>query len=151
MLLGAMPYVTHYGLSAALLGVNKQSLIAVNSTFQSITTSVVVAIFAPWGLNAATAAIALRPLASASIPVVFVRRHCGISIRLVLWAQAPILGAALMMGAVVWLVRRVLGSHMSGAMLLPVLIAAGGSSYALFINYLAPELAAAYRRRLSVR
>jgi O-antigen/teichoic acid export membrane protein len=149
MLLGAMPYVSHYALSAALLATNKQSQIAVNSTFQSITTAAVIPIFAPLGLTAATAAIALRPLASASIPALLARRHCGISIKMVLRAQAPILGAAMLMGVVVWLLRSFLVSHISGALLLPLLIAAGASSYAVFVRYLAPDLARAFVNRFS--
>jgi len=149
MLLGAMPYVSHYALSAALLATNKQSQIAVNSTVQSITTAAVIPIFAPLGLTAAIAAIALRPLASASIPALLARRHCGISIKMVLRAQAPILGAAMLMGVVVWLLRSLLVSHISGALLLPLLIAAGASSYAVFVRYLAPDLASAFVNRFS--
>jgi O-antigen/teichoic acid export membrane protein len=149
MFLGAMPYVSHYALSAALLATNKQSQIAVNSTFQSITTAAVIPIFAPLGLTAATAAIALRPLASASIPALLVRRHCGISIKMVLRAQAPIVGAAMLMGVVVWLLRNLLVSHISGALLLPLLIAAGASSYAVFVRYLAPDIASAFVNRFS--
>ena len=147
MLLGAMPYVTHYGLSAALLATNKQSQVAVNSTFQSITTAAVVPIFGPLGLTAATAAIALRPLVSASIPAVLARRHCGISFRLVLQAQAPILGAAAVMGLVVWLIRSLLVSHVAGALLLPILVAAGAASYAVCVRYLAPDLTRNYANR----
>jgi O-antigen/teichoic acid export membrane protein len=147
MLLGAMPYVSHYGLSAVLLATNNQPQIAVNSTFQSITTAAVVPIFGALGLTAATAAIALRPLASASIPLVMARRHCGISTKLVLQAQARVLGAAIIMGGVVWLLRSLLVSHIGGALLLPILIAAGALSYAVFIRYLAPDLARSYVSR----
>jgi PST family polysaccharide transporter len=147
MLLGAMPYVSHYALSAALLATNKQSQVAVNSTFQSITTAAVVPIFAPLGLTAAATAIALRPLVSASIPAVLARRHCGIPIRLVLLAQTPIMGAAVMMGCVVWLVRSLLVSNIGGVLLLPVLIAAGALSYAVFVRLMAPDLARTYSSR----
>ena len=148
MLLGAMPYVSHYGLSAALLATNKQSQIAVNSTFQSLATAAVVPVFGPLGLTAVTAAIALRPLVSATIPAALARRHVGIPMTLVVQAQAPILGAALMMGAVVWLLKSILVAHLSGGLLLPLMIAAGAASYAVFVGFLARDLAMEYRSRL---
>jgi hypothetical protein len=68
---------------------------------------------------------------------------------MVLRAQAPILGAAMLMGVVVWLLRSFLVSHISGVLLLPLLIAAGASSYAVAARYLAPDLASAFVNRLS--
>lgn len=151
MLLGAIPYVTHYGLSAALLAMNRQSLIAVNSTVQAIATVVVVAIFAPFGLTPATAAIALRPLATATIPMVYARRHCGISATKVLRAQVPLILAALGMGAAVWTMSHLLAPHLRAGVLLVALIAVGAIVYALLLAVFAPQIAARYRERLGFR
>jgi PST family polysaccharide transporter len=147
MLLGAMPYAAHYALSAALLAMNKQSLIAVNSTVQSVATVVVVAIFAPLGLNAAAAAIALRPLATAAIPIAFARRHCGLEASAVWRAQAEVFLAAAAMGVIVWLTKLALEPYLNAAALLTVLVLAGALVYGLLIRWLLPAEAAALAAR----
>ena len=151
LLLGAMPYVAHYGLSAALLGLNRQSLVAVNATVQTIATVVVVFVFAPLGLTAATAAIALRPLATAVIPIAFAQRHCGIPASSVIRAQAGVFGAALVMGLGVCGLDWSLANRVTPAMLLAILIAAGVALYAGLIVLLVPGLAAPYLVRLGMR
>jgi len=151
LLLGAMPYVAHYGLSAVLLGMNRQSLVAVNSTVQTFATIVVVFVFAPLGLTAATAAIALRPLVTAAIPIAFAQRHCGIPARSVIRAQAPVFCAALLMGLGVYALEWSLAGRVAPAILLTALIAAGVAIYAGLIVLLVPELAAPYLVRLGLR
>ena len=148
LLVGAMPYVTHYGLSAALLGLNRQSLVAVNATAQTAATVIVVFLFAPLGLEAVTAAIALRPLVTAIIPIEFTRRHLGISRRSVMRAQAPVLLAAVLMGALVGVLGWVLTGHVKSTVLLGVLIGTGAASYAGMIAVLLPDAAAPYLARL---
>ncbi len=149
MLLGAMPFATHYALSAALLGLNKQASVAINSTVQTVSVVIVTALFAPWGLNAATAAIAFRPLATSPIPLYFARKQCGIPIRLVLRAQLPLFVAALLMGAVVWLIELLLAPVLTPAALLAVAIASGMALYPLFCLWLAPRtLTAPFSERL---
>jgi O-antigen/teichoic acid export membrane protein len=147
MLLGAMPYAAHYALSAALLALNRQSLIAVNSTVQSIATVVVVAIFAPLGLNAAAAAIALRPLATAAIPIAFAQRHCGLKAGAVWRAQAGVFLAAAAMGVTVWLSRLALARYLHPAALLAVLVLIGALAYGLLIMRVLPAEAAALTAR----
>lgn len=151
LLLGCMFYVSHYGLSAALLGLNRQSLVAVNATVQTLATIVVVFLFAPFGLVAATAAIALRPLATAIIPVEFAYRHCHLSRRLVLTAQAPVFLAAAGMGLVVVALQWGLGHIMKPAALLALAIVAGVTSYAALIVWLVPDAAAPYLTHLGLR
>jgi hypothetical protein len=51
------------------------------------------------------------------------------------------------MGCVVWLVRSLLVSNIGGVLLLPVLIAAGVLSYAVFVRLMAPDLARTYSSR----
>jgi PST family polysaccharide transporter len=148
LILGAMPYVTHYGLSAALLGMNRQSLVAVNATVQTLATVIVVFIFAPLGLVAATAAIALRPLATAVIPMAFTRRHFRLSVGTVLRAQGPVFLAAVIMGLVVLALEFTLAAHLGSGVLLTLLISAGVLSYATLIVLLEPDLAAPYLERL---
>jgi O-antigen/teichoic acid export membrane protein len=148
LLLGAMPYAMHYALSAALLAMNKQPLIAVNSTVQLIATVIVVAAFAPFGLNAATAAIALRPLATAAIPMGFAQRHCGIHAGTVLRAQVPVLTAALLMGILVWAVKLVMAPHLPAALLLGLMTVTGILGYSVLIRLIMPDVAAAYVARL---
>ncbi len=148
MLLGAMPYAAHYALSAALLAMNKQSLIAVNSTVQSAATVIVVAIFAPFGLNAAAAAIALRPLATAAIPIAFAQRHCGLRASAVWRAQADVFLAAAAMGAAVWLTKLALERYLNAAVLLAALVLTGALVYGLLIMRLMPAESAALAARL---
>ncbi len=144
MLLGVMPYVTHYGLSAALLAMNQQSKIAANSAVQSMTTVVVTILFAPFGLNPATAAIAARPLVTAVVPMAFARREIGLAMGAVLRAQAPVLGATVTMAALVLGLEYVLAGRMNDLPLLALLVAAGATAYALLIRSLMPELAAGF-------
>ena len=151
LLLGSLPYVTHYGLSAALLAMNKQSMIAVNSTVQTLATIAVVAIFAPLGLDTVAAAIALRPMATAVIPVGFARRHCGISANTVFRAQWPVLCCAMMMGAVVTALRLTLAPYLGKPALLVLLVLAGAASYAVAVRLMLPEAAASLVARLRRR
>jgi O-antigen/teichoic acid export membrane protein len=148
MLLGAMPYAAHYALSAALLAMNKQSLVAVNSTVQSIATVIVVAIFAPFGLNAAAAAIALRPLATAAIPIAFAQRHLGLEASGVWRAQAEVFLAAAAMGAIVYLTKLALERYLNPPALLAVMVLAGGVAYGLLIMRILPSETAALAARL---
>jgi teichuronic acid exporter len=144
MLLGIIPYVTHYALSAALLGVNRQSSIAINATAQTVTLVIVSAVFAPLGLIPATAAIACRPLVTATIPIMLARRLCGLAVKGVLLAQLPALIAAVVTGAIVFVVRWALNPYMSDAALLLTLIAAGAGTYMILVRVLLPEFARPY-------
>jgi PST family polysaccharide transporter len=151
LLLGAMPYVAHYGLGAALLGMNKQSLVAVNATVQTVATVVVVLMVAPLGVDAAAAAIALRPLVTLVIPLAFARRHFAISTQSVARAQAPVFTAAAFMGIIVAGLEWSLAGHLRPAALLALLIAVGIASYAGLVLAMAPGLAAPYLVRLGLK
>jgi Polysaccharide biosynthesis C-terminal domain len=130
---------------------NRQSLVAVNATVQTIATVVVVFVFTPMGLTAATAAIALRPLVTAAIPIAFAQRHCGIPARSVIRAQALVFCAALLMGLGVCALEWSLANRVVPAVLLAILVAAGIAGYAGLIVLLLPELAAPYLVRLRMR
>jgi teichuronic acid exporter len=151
MMLGIMPYVTHYALSAALLGVNRQSAIAINATAQAITLTIVSAVFAPFGLLAATAAIACRPLLTSVFPVVFAQRYCGIAPKGVALAQLPALLAACATGAAVFGLKLLLEPYVSTVPLLVLLVLAGAVVYGALISRLMPEFAAQFTARIPAR
>jgi O-antigen/teichoic acid export membrane protein len=148
MMLGIMPYVTHYGLSAALLGINRQSAIAINATAQTITLVLVSFAVAPFGLYAATAAIACRPLLTATIPVFFARRYCGIAPKSVLISQLPALLAAAVTGAALLAIRVVVAPYFNSSVALLGLMLSGIVIYCAAIAVLSPAIAAAYSTRL---
>jgi O-antigen/teichoic acid export membrane protein len=147
MLLMCLPYVTHYGLSAALLGINKQSAIAVNSAVQTAVTVLVVAVFAPLGLNAAVSAIALRPFATAPLPMFYVHRYGGLSPRGIVSAQLPLLAAALVMGAVVAGLAYLCKARVPDLVTLPLLVVVGVGIYGALLCKFLPALAAPYLQR----
>jgi len=151
MILGIMPQVTHYALSAALLGANRQSSIAVNATAQTVTLTLVSLIFAPFGLIPATAAIATRPLVTSVFPVMFARRYCGVEPKRVFAAQTPALLAACITGAVTFAAQRVLMPHTGPVILLAVLIVVGGTTYAVLATQLMPDFAAQFTAKLPAR
>jgi len=146
--LGIIPYVTHYALSAALLGMNRQSSIAINATAQTATLLLVSAVFAPLGLYPATAAIACRPLLTATIPVIFARRYGGIAAKGVLLAQTPALLAAGATGALLLGLRWVLAPYLGSLVLLAGLTAVGVVTYGALVRLWLPEFAAQIAARL---
>jgi hypothetical protein len=147
-MLGIMPFVTHYALSAALLGTNRQSAIAINATVQTLTLIPVTALFAPFGLYAVTAAIACRPLLTASIPVLFARHYCGLSPKSALVPQLPALVAATATGAITWGMNLLLAPYMGRVVLLAWLVLVGVVTYAALIARLLPDVAAEFTARL---
>jgi O-antigen/teichoic acid export membrane protein len=151
LMLGIIPYVTHYALSAALLGMNRQSSIAINATAQTCTLLLVSVVFAPFGLYPATAAIACRPLLTATIPVIFARRYGGIAAKGVLLAQAPALLAACATGALLFGLKSVLTPYAGSMTLLVGLAVAGVVTYGALIGLLLPDFAAQLTARLPGR
>jgi len=151
MMLGILPYVTHYALSAALMGTNNQSKIAFNATVQTITLVLVSIIFAPMGLIIATAAIACRPLLTASIPVYFARKYCGLGTRLAIQGQLRPFTAAAVMAGVVYGLEIALRGHISDGALLVGVIAVCAATYATLICVLLPQVAKPVLARLRGR
>ena len=151
MMLGVIPYVTHYALSAALLGMNRQSTIAINATAQTCTLLLVSAVFAPLGLYPATAAIACRPLVTATIPIIFARRYGGIAAKGVLLAQAPALLAACATGALLFGLKLMLTPYAGSLTLLVGLAVLGVVTYGALVGLLLPDFAAQLTSRLPGR
>jgi len=151
MILGIIPQVTHYALSAALLGANRQSAIAINATAQTLALTLASLIFAPFGLYPATAAIATRPLITSVFPLAFARRYCNIEPKRVLAAQLPALLAACTTGAIVFAAQWLLRPAMNAVVLLPILVLIGGVTYALLAIRLLPDFAAQFTAKLPVK
>ena len=151
MILGLLPYVTHYGLSAALLGTNRQSAIAINATTQALIVIPVTALSAPFGLHTATAAIASRPLLTAGIPMLFARHYCGLGPKDVLLPQVPALLASVATGAVMWGLNLLLAPYLNQVVLLAWLVLAGAVTYAALIARLLPEVAQRFTRVAATR
>ncbi len=149
VMLGSIAFVTHYGLSAALLGLNRQSAIAINATAQMIITVVVMSVFAPFGLNLATGAFALRTLVAAPVPAKLARQYSGISYAEIVGAQARVLLAAVMMGLGVVALRMLLTPHVAQKYLLLILVLAGALIYAVLVARLEPNVVAQFTRRFS--
>ena len=151
MMLGILPYITHYTLSAALMGTNNQSKIAFNATVQTITLVLVSLVFAPLGLIIATAAIACRPLLTASIPVYFARKYCGLGVRLAILGQIRPFSAAAVMAGVVYGLEIGLRGHMSDGALLVSLVGVGALTYVTLISVLLPDVVKPLLARLRRR
>lgn len=151
VMLGSIFYVTHYGLSAALLGMNRQSAIAVHTTMQTIITVIVMSVFAPFGLNVATGAFALRTLVAAPVPAQFARRYSGISFTEIAGAQARVFLAAGVMGLGVVVLRVLLTPYVAQKYLLVILVLAGALIYAVSVARLQPDVVAQMTRRFTRR
>ncbi len=151
MMLLSIPFVTQYCAGAMLLAFNHQSSEAWLSLVQTVITLVLVIVFAPFGLIAATTAFALRPLLSLPLSVRMVRQRCAVSARLFYEAQRPTLMAAVIMGVVVTGVRVALQPWLPSVVLLPVLVALGAGCYALLMSMLLPEFLRQFVARFSAR
>ncbi len=141
LLISSMPYVVHYALSAALLGMNRQSAIAANSTVQGITTVISIVISAPFGLIATVATFGIRPLLTAPIPMHYLRRDAGMPFAVVSSALAPILAAAVLMGLILLALAATVDAFLPqpAVLMLPVLTVTGIGVYGLLLSVLAPE------------
>ncbi len=151
MLLACMPLVTQYMGGAALLAMNFQKLEAIVSIAQAITTVAVVAAGAPFGLVAASVGIAARPFILLPLSAGLLQRYCGIPSSTIFRPQWPALAASLAMGASVWLLRLALGSVVTDAVALPILVIAGAAVYGLLAKLMMPAVVAQLVSRLPGR
>ncbi len=148
MLMG-VPCITLYCATAVLLAMNRQKWEALISTAQTSSTLLAVLCFAPFGLVAASAAIALRPLILMPLPVVLMNRLCKLPLGVILRTQAPALAAAVLMGAAVSLLGLHLENIFSDANDLIILIAFGAIVYVLLIGLLLPDFCIGLLKQLS--
>lgn len=140
LLLSCISYVTYYCTTALLLALNERSAEAVTSTLQALTVAVAVFVAARFGLDLAAGAILASLFALLPVPLILLKRRCGIAIGAVVGAQFPALMAATVMGAAVWLIATEFQARLSGVMLLSVLLVCGVAIYAAAIAALAPGL-----------
>jgi len=148
MLMG-VPCITLYCATAVLLAMNRQKWEAFISTVQTSTTLLAAISFAPFGLIAASAAIALRPLLLLPLPVLLMHRVCKLPVRLILRTQAPALTASVLMGAAVWLLGPHLEHLFGDTVALILLILSGAAIYALVIALLLPAFSGRLVRKLT--
>ncbi len=148
MMLMCLPYVTHYAVSAALLGLHRQKAVAVTSTIQTATTVVATLFAAPFGLTAAIGALSVQPVLTAPLPVFYLRRASGLGVRSIFGAQLPLLLSALAMGVSVLGLIAVLDRVLAAPPLLGLSIALGAFVYGALILRFAPDVAAPYVDRI---
>jgi O-antigen/teichoic acid export membrane protein len=151
MLLMGLPMLTFYCTTTILLALNQQATEALISTVQTVTTILVVLAVAPFGLTAATAAIALRQLALLPLPLALLRRRCGIPLSAMLASQLPALLAASASAIVVWLLGPELERLLGSVKALPLLVVLGAVVYAPLIALLAPAFVGEMLRRVAGR
>jgi O-antigen/teichoic acid export membrane protein len=151
MLLMCIPMVTHFSVGAALLALNLQFSEAALSIAQTIITVASVLLFAPFGLIPATAAIAFRPYLLLPVSTGLLQVKADVSWRSVTRTQAPVLCAALVMGAAVVLLRLWLQPLMNSVVLLAVLVAVGGAVYVALIAMLLPAYVQEFTARMLSR
>jgi len=151
MLLTCVALVTQYMGGAALLAMNFQRSEALVSIAQTVTTVLAVAICAPFGVLAASVAIAARPYLLLPLSVWLLRRRCGIPAAGIFRPQLPALAASLVMGVCVTLLRLTLVGVVSDAVALPLLVVGGGIVYAVMITITMPQMVAQFVTRLPRR
>jgi len=147
MLMG-LPCITLYCSTAVLLATNRQKWEAAISTTQTSATLLAALLFAPLGLIAAAAAIALRPLVLFPLPVLLMHRLCKLPVRLILHTQAPALIASALMGIAIWLLGPHLEQLFGNAVALGVLIVSGAALYIAAITLLLPDFCGHLLRQL---
>jgi len=139
MLLTGMPLVTFYVTTAALLALNRQRSEAYIAVAQSVAIVIAVAVAAPFGLAATSAAIGAACLATLPLGVVILRRQSRLALRDILLPQAPAFLAAGAMGIVVSLSRAPLEAAFSSVTALGIMICAGTIFYAVLLAIMTPE------------
>lgn len=134
MLLMAMPFVTYYVTTAVLLALNRQKWEAGMSIVQTVSALLVLAGAAPFGLNAVSAAIAVRAVVLLPWPIFILRRHCGLRVGDMLLPQLPPLAASALMGVVILVLKSELdAANIKDMHALFILIATGAICYAIVL------------------
>ena len=149
LLLTCIPMVSSYTVGALLLAFNRQTAEAMVATAQTIASLLAVVVAAPFGLNAAVAAIAARPLLILPLPLLAAKTKCNISINAILAPQIPLLVCAVIMGVAVAASRFFLVGLRSDAILLVALTMIGAATYALAVAVMLPRVARETVQRLA--
>jgi O-antigen/teichoic acid export membrane protein len=151
LLLTGLALVTQYLGGAALLALNHQQKEAMVSIAQTAVTVAAVAACAPFGLLAASIGIAARPFVLLPLSVALLKRYCGIPASTIFLPQWPALGASLVMGASVWLLRIALEHRIADIVALPLLMLAGAAIYAVMVRLTMPTVVARFASRIPGR
>jgi O-antigen/teichoic acid export membrane protein len=138
MLLMIVPFATVYIAAAALLALNCQRSEAGLAMAQGISIIISTAVAAPFGLVAATAAIAIIPAAIIPFSILVMRRQCGVSLRDILLPQGPALVGASLMGISVLGLRIPIEAIFMARTALAIEIAFGVVLYAILIALMVP-------------
>ncbi|MEM9726511.1 MAG: oligosaccharide flippase family protein [Pseudomonadota bacterium] len=124
-----------YLLLGVLVGVGRSSAVLVYGLIQTALAVVVVAVAAPYGIEAVAAAYLLRCVLCAAVAFYILNTIFPVRRATIAWAAAPTMMAAALMGAVVWTLHlAMLDSDLDRLSRLAILIATGGVSYAVFLG-----------------
>jgi O-antigen/teichoic acid export membrane protein len=149
MLLSCAPYVTFYGSTALLYALNLMKLEAGVTTALSLGGGLAIVAGSPFGLVTTSAAIGVLAAAVVPLPLLVIRRKCGLGVRDILLPQAPAFIASCGMGIAVWLLRlQFEAAGVPNALALCFELAAGAASYGGLLLLLMPERADRLRQYL---
>lgn len=149
MLLSCAPYITFYGSTALLYALNLMKLEAGLATALSLGGVVAIIAGAPFGLVVAAAAIAAFACVVVPLPLLVIRRKCGLGLRDILLPQVPAFIASSGMGIAVSLLRlRLEAAGVPNGLALCLELAAGAAIYAILLVLLLPEHADRLRQSL---
>lgn len=151
MLLTCIALVTQYIGGAVLLAMNRQKAEALVSVAQTAVTVGTVGTCAPFGLLAASAGIAARPLLLLPLSMHLLRAQCQVPALAVFRPQWPALAASFVMGACVCALRLALESTVRDIVALPLLVLAGAAVYAVMVSLTMPTVVARFTSRLPGR
>lgn len=140
LLLSSCAWVTFYGGGILLLARNQQRSEAAMSIAQTATVVLTTLVFGPYGLVAASVAMAIRPLLLVPLAAVLVRRNGHVSPRALLASQGCALCAAAGSGLLVLLVRERVETLLGNGFALVTLGAAGLATYAALLFMLQPQM-----------
>lgn len=147
MLLSCAPYVTFYGSTALLYALNLMNVEAGLATALSFGGLLAIVVGAPFGLIAASAGTAALAAAVVPLPLVVIRRKCGLGLRDILLPQAPAFVASCAMGISVSLLRlRLEAAEVPSALALCAELVTGAASFGALLLLLMPAQADKLRR-----
>lgn len=138
VVLAVLPWTIFYAATALFLGLRIYRLDQRIQLGLAVSAVIATVVAAPYGLNAACAALFFRLLILMIVPVVFFKIYAGINLRRLWRAVVGPLVAASAMGVCVALASPVLTVHLGGEMALPVLVVFGAILYAGGIWVLSP-------------
>ncbi|MDO9712579.1 oligosaccharide flippase family protein [Paracraurococcus lichenis] len=140
LLLCCVPYVTYYGCTALVLAMNQRRAEVIVATLQAVCLTLAVGLTARAGLDAASLSILGTLALLLPVPLVLVRRCCGVEIGTIVGPQLPAFASAALMGIVVALAEARLRDSVSSVTLLVALIGFGALVYVAAMAILAPAL-----------